>query len=126
LISILLVDDSRVTREVTKICLIAKDVTLLDARNGEEALKLIREHKPDIVVADMQMPKLDGIALCAAIKGDPALAAIPVVILTSNLDAFSKARCLSAGAREVLHKPVEPAALIASIKRQLVGRSLPY
>lgn len=122
MIKVLIVDDSRVTREVTKVYLIAKDVTLLDARDGEEALKLIRADKPDIVVADMQMPKMDGPGLCQAMKADPALAKIPVLILTSNVEPQSKQRCLQAGAKEILFKPVQPTHLLASIKRQLGER----
>lgn len=124
-ITILIVDDSRVTREVTKVYLIAKDVTILEARHGEDALKVARESKPDIVVADLQMPKLDGAGLCRAMKADTALAVIPVIILTSNADALSKSRCLEAGACEVLNKPVQPSQLTQAIGRQLGARS-PY
>jgi CheY-like chemotaxis protein len=122
---ILIVDDSRVTREVTKVYLIAKDVTLIEARQGEEALKLARESRPDVIVADLQMPKLDGAGLCRAMKAEPALSVIPVIILTSNADALSRDRCLEAGACEVLGKPVQPSQLTAAIKRQLGPRS-PY
>jgi CheY-like chemotaxis protein len=122
---ILIVDDSRVTREVTKVYLIAKDVSILEARQGEDALKVARESKPDLIVADLQMPKLDGAGLCRALQTETALAVIPVIILTSNSDLLSRERCISAGAREVLNKPVQPSELIASINRQLGSRS-PY
>ena len=75
--SILLVDDSRVTREVTKVYLISKDYVVFDARNGEDALKVIREKHPDLVLADMQMPKLDGPGLCTAMRADVGLARMP-------------------------------------------------
>ena len=120
---ILIVDDSRVTREVTKVFLIAKDVNLLEARHGEDALKVVRESKPDLVVADLQMPRLDGAGLCRALAAEAELAPVPVIILTSNADAASKQRCLDAGAREVLNKPVQPAELLAAINRQLGLRS---
>jgi CheY-like chemotaxis protein len=124
-IRVLIVDDSRVTREVTKVYLIARDVSILEARQGEDALKVARESKPDVVIADLQMPKLDGAGLCRAMQTEPTLAVIPVIILTSNADALSKTRCLSAGAKEVLNKPVQPSDLIAAINRQLGHRS-PY
>lgn len=123
--TILIVDDSRVMREVTKVYLIAKNVHIVEARHGEEALQVARASRPDVIVADLQMPKLDGPGLCRALKAEAALAVIPVIILTSNADALSKTRCLEAGAREVLRKPVEPAQLTAAITRQLAGRS-PY
>lgn len=122
MIKVLIVDDSRVTREVTKVYLIAKDVTVMDARDGEDALRAIRADKPDIVIADMQMPRLDGPGLCQSIGADPALADIPVLILTSNLDPRSGERCLKAGAKEILFKPVQPAHLLASMKRHLGER----
>ena len=122
---ILIVDDSRVTREVTKVYLIARGVEIVEARNGEDALELVRESKPDIIVADLQMPKLDGAGLCRAMTGDSTLSMIPVIILTSNADALSRSRCLEAGARDVLSKPVQPGQLTAAINRQLGPRS-PY
>ncbi len=119
MIRILLVDDSRVTREVTKVFLVRSQVKLLEARNGEEALKLIREERPDVVVADLQMPRMDGIGLCGALAADPLLRDIPVLILTSKSDPATRQRCLTAGAREVLTKPVQPTALTSSIRREL-------
>ena len=118
---ILLVDDSLVTREVMKVYLVSPDVLLFDASNGEQAMELIRREKPDLVLADMRMPRLDGPGLCRALQTDPdrSLAAIPVVILTSSRDAESRQTCLSAGAREVLTKPVQPVDLLAAVNRQL-------
>ncbi len=117
--TILLVDDSRVTRELMKVYLIAKDVTLLEAGDGEEALALVRARRPDLVLADLRMPKLDGPSMCAAMRGDPALRTIPVVILTSNRDEDSLGRCRDAGAREVLLKPIQPHPLLEAIRRNL-------
>ena len=119
MLNILLVDDSRVTREVTKVYLVADGVTLHDATDGEDALRVIRRSPPDLVLADMNMPKLDGPGLCEQMQADPALSKIPVIILTSRKDAASRERCLLAGARDVLTKPVQPGDLLYSVKRQL-------
>lgn len=120
---VLLVDDSRVTREVTKLYLVQRqDVTVQEARSGDEALKSIRAARPDVVVADLQMPRLDGVGLCAALKADGALRDLPVVILTSVLDPRVHQQCLAAGAREVLSKPVEPGHLLAALHRALGER----
>lgn len=116
---ILLVDDSRVTRELMKVYLIAKDVTLLEAADGEEALEKARSEVPDLIIADMRMPRLDGGGLCEAIARDPKLAHVPVVILTSNGDADTRRRARAAGAREVLKKPIQPNELLAAVKRNL-------
>ncbi len=118
---ILVVDDSRVAREVIKVYLIAKDVTLLDAVDGLDALEKARADPPDLVVADMRMPRLDGAALCEALRKDPATRAVPVVILTANTDADTRRRARAAGAKEVLQKPIQPHALIEAVNRHIGG-----
>jgi CheY-like chemotaxis protein len=116
---ILVVDDSRVTRELIKVYLIARDVTLLEAADGEEALAQVRAEPPDLVLADMRMPKLDGSGLCEALRDDPATRHVPVVILTSNKDLETRRRARTAGAREVLQKPIQPQALLEAVARHL-------
>lgn len=113
--TILLVDDSQVTRELIKVYLISRDLRLLDAPDGKAALDLIRRERPDLVLCDLRMPRLDGPGLCEALRADPALAAIPVLILTSNRDEASRRRCREAGARDVLLKPIQPHALHAAV-----------
>jgi CheY-like chemotaxis protein len=117
--TILLVDDSRATREIIKVYLIAKDVTLLEAADGTEALAAARAAPPDLVLADLRMPKLDGCGLCEAMRADPRTRDVPVVILTSNRDAETARRCRAAGAREVLQKPIQPQPLLDAVSRHL-------
>ncbi len=116
---ILVVDDSRVTREIIKVFLIAADVTLLEAKDGAEALEKVRADPPDLVLADLAMPRLDGYGLCEAIRADPRTRKVPVVILTSIQDAATARRARSAGAREVLRKPVQPRPLREALERNL-------
>src|SRR5512139_4087577 len=112
---ILLVDDSRVTRELMKVYLIGRDVTLLEAADGAEALEKVRADPPDLVLADMRMPRLDGSGLCEALRDDPSTSHVPVVILTSNKDLETRRRARAAGAREVLQKPIQPHALLEAV-----------
>jgi CheY-like chemotaxis protein len=116
---ILLVDDSRVTRELIKVYLIAKGVELLEAADGAEALEVARGKRPDLVLADLRMPKLDGAALCKAMGADLRTRQIPVLILTSNADESTASRCRAAGAREVLRKPIQPQPLLEALGRHL-------
>ena len=116
---ILLVDDSRVTRELMKVYLIGRDVTLLEAADGAEALEKVRADPPDLVLTDMRMPRLDGSGLCEALRDDPATSHVPVVILTSNKDLETRRRARAAGAREVLQKPIQPHALLEAVARHL-------
>lgn len=118
---ILLVDDSRVTRELIKVYLIAKDVTLLEAIDGQDALEKVRADPPDLVLADMRMPRLDGAGLCEALGRDPRTRGVPVVVLTSNGDADTRRRARAAGAREVLRKPIQPQTLIEAVNRHLAA-----
>ncbi|HET9552194.1 MAG TPA: response regulator [Anaeromyxobacteraceae bacterium] len=121
--TILLVDDSKVTRELIKVYLIARDVRLLDAADGVEALVAAKAERPDLILCDLRMPRLDGPGLCRALRADPELYGIPVIILTSNRDAESQQACRDAGARAVLLKPIGPQALHQAVDR-LAGTSL--
>jgi CheY-like chemotaxis protein len=118
---ILLVDDSRVTRELIKVYLIAKDVELQEAPDGAEALRMIRTNPPDLVLADLRMPRLDGYGLCQALQADPKLRRLPVLILTSNRDAEAERKLRAAGARQVLQKPIQPQPLQDAIQRHLLA-----
>ncbi len=68
--TILLVDDSKVTRELIKVYLIVRDVRVVDARDGQEALEVARRERPDLVLCDLRMPRLDGPGLCRAMAED--------------------------------------------------------
>ena len=115
--TILLVDDSKVTRELIKVYLIVKDVRVLDARDGVEALDIARTERPDLILCDMRMPRLDGPGLCRALQAEPALRDTPVLILTSNADEASLRLCREAGARDVLLKPIGPHILHDAVQR---------
>lgn len=117
--TILLVDDSRVSREVIKVFLIGRNLTVLEAVDGEAAMKVIHERHPDLVIADLRMPKLDGCGLCEQVAADARTRGTPILILTGTADAETVTRCRDAGAREVLKKPIQPPALLAAIERHL-------
>ena len=123
--TILLVDDSRVTREVLKVYLVAKDIVVVDAVDGAEALAKVRAARPDLVLADLRMPKLDGCGLCEALRADPRTRDVPVVILTSDRDPETARRCRAAGAREVLQKPIQPQPLLDAIHRHVAPPGAP-
>lgn len=118
----MLVDDSRVTREVLKVYLVANDITVVDAADGAEALDKIRTSRPDLVLADLRMPRLDGCGLCEALKADPYTRDVPVIILTSNRDTDTARLCRAAGAREVLLKPIQPHPLLDAVNRHIAPR----
>lgn len=91
------------------------------ARDGEEALRLARTRRPELVVADVMMPRLDGLGLCRALKANPLTAAIPVILLTALTDRDSLARGWKAGADEYLFKPFHPKEVLTRARSLLAA-----
>ncbi|MBI5545981.1 MAG: response regulator [Deltaproteobacteria bacterium] len=117
--SIVLVDDSRVVREVLAAHPIAREVRVVDAGDGGEALAAIQVQLPDLVVADLRMPRIGGVDLCRVLHSQPRTRQVPVIILTSSLTPEIEARCRKAGAAAVLAKPIQPQQLLEEISRVL-------
>lgn len=93
------------------------------ARDGQEALESVRANRPDFVITDILMPRLDGFQLCRAIKSDPKLADLPVVFYTGDYtDAADREFGASLGAAGYLTKPLEPRELLREVSRVLGHR----
>ena len=121
---ILVVDDDYTVREVVRRYLERGGFAVAMAGGGQEALRLMRERRPAAVTLDVMMPDLDGWTVLAAIKGDPTLADIPVVLMTI---VDEKKRGYSLGAADYLVKPVERDKLISVLRAvcgSVVGRVL--
>ena len=84
---------------------------VLHAADGAEGLKLARAEKPDMIISDLEMPNMNGIELCAAVRADPVLHAVPFFILTSRFDQASIRKGNLVGATSFLKKPITPADL---------------
>jgi CheY-like chemotaxis protein len=115
--TILLASDSKVTLELIKVYLIDKNVRVLDVRDGVEALTIARVERPDLVLCDLRMPRLDGPGLCRELAADLTLRQTPVIILTSSRDKESLRQCREAGVRAVLLKPIGPNELYDAVQR---------
>ena len=109
---ILVVDDDATVRELVERHLERAGFAVVTARGGQEGLRLVRELRPAAVTLDIMMPDLDGWTVLAAIKGDPALAAIPVVLM-SIVD--EKNRGYALGAADYLVKPVDRTKLVETL-----------
>ncbi len=103
--TILLVDDTRLFLTLEKEMLSHSPVRVLTANSGHEALELARLHRPDLIFMDLYMPEMDGAACCAALKAEPELSGIPVVIVTTSDLAEDRERCTAAGCSGYLIKP---------------------
>ncbi|CAN5797246.1 response regulator [soil metagenome] len=94
-------------------------VTLFVASDGQEALDVIRREVPTVVFLDVMMPKLNGFDVCAAVKGDPALAGVTIVLLTAKGQEVDRQRGVEVGADLYLTKPFDPDELHATAERLL-------
>ena len=122
-----MVDDTPLIRELGALFL-ARAGRVVTAASGEEALAIADEVQPDLIVADLLMPGMDGAALCAELKGSRAHARVPVVLLAATGEAAERERAVRAGANDVLPKPIERMALLDAARRYLsepTPRALP-
>ncbi len=112
---VLIVDDTHTLRSLIQVYLVARGWEFVEAKDGAEGLAKARQVKPDLIISDVGMPVMDGFELCAAIRGDPVLRRVPVVLLTMLEDETSRQRGLLVGADAFLTKPVTPAELKKTI-----------
>jgi CheY-like chemotaxis protein len=94
-------------------------IRVLEAANGTDALALVRQEVPDLVLLDVGMPGMDGYSVCRAIRSDPSTAGITVLMLTAWTQEQDKQRGLEAGANEYLKKPFSPVKLLDVVRGYL-------
>jgi len=121
---ILVVDDERLNRMILRRALEDEGHTVSEAENGRQALVSLAGETFDDVLLDIVMPELDGYATLEAIKADPALRHLPVIIISGVEEIASVVRCIEAGATDYLPKPFQPAILRARIEASLAGKRL--
>lgn len=121
---VLIVDDTHTLRSLVQIYLLAAGWEFIEARDGAEGLERARSLKPDLVISDVKMPVMDGFELCAAIRSEPSLRQVPVLLLTMLGDEASRQRGQLVGASAFLTKPVSPAELKEAV-RKIVGEKRP-
>jgi adenylate cyclase len=118
---VLLADDSALIHRHTVPILEDDGHDVVSAHDGSEGLRLARERQPDLVITDVEMPGMDGFALCKALKTDPATAHIPVLICSSLGEATDLERGFDAGADDYLVKPVLPEEITTRVRALFVG-----
>jgi signal transduction histidine kinase/CheY-like chemotaxis protein len=104
---ILLVDDNEINLSTVGDYLRAQDFCVILARNGLEAIQVVRERKPQLVLMDIQLPVMDGIDAISILRADPTLKSLPILALTSRAMVGDRERCIEAGANDYLTKPVQ-------------------
>ena len=116
--TILIADDAPMFRELGSLFL-ARTGRVLTAADGLAALEIVQRERPDVVVADLDMPELPGDLLCQRIKEQPELRDTPVILVTTSELAEERARAVRAGADDVIEKPITRIALIQAVNRFL-------
>lgn len=116
---VLAVDDSPSIRQMVGLTLRGAGYEVVEASNGAEALTYARQHAVDLVLADVNMPQLDGIQLIAQLRTLPAYRLTPLLLLTTESSAERKRQAKDAGATGWMVKPFEPTQLLATLKRIL-------
>ena len=121
---ILVVDDQRANRELLEAQLDELGYEVRQAVDGIAALEAVAEREPDLVLLDIDMPRLDGISVCRRLKAHPVRRLIPVVLLTASSDREVRLRGLEAGADDFLNKPFDARELLIRTKVLLKDRTL--
>jgi adenylate cyclase len=121
---VLVVDDVPDNVDILQMRLESQGYEVITAGDGEAALAIVRDKLPDLVLLDIMMPKLDGIATVKQLKGDAALPFIPVILVTARADAKDVIAGLEAGGDDYLTKPVDQAALMARVRAMLRIKAL--
>jgi two-component system chemotaxis response regulator CheY len=118
---ILLVDDSATVRSLVKVFLMGHDFTYIEASGAEHALEILRSRVPDIIIADINMPGIDGLSFLRRLRQDARreVQILPVILLTSEKGADVRERAFDAGANEFVRKPVSSSDLQQAIQRLL-------
>ncbi len=116
---ILVVEDSTTTRKVISITLSQNGYEIMEAGDGLEALSKLNEAKPDLILLDIILPKMDGYKILSIIKENSEFEKIPVILLTSKDGILNKVKGRVAGSAAYLTKPFDPARLVATIERHL-------
>ena len=115
--TILDVEDNELNRKIIRDLLKRTRYRLIEAHDGEAALQVTRDERPDLVLMDMQLPKISGIEATRRLRADPATAAIPIIAVTSFALSGDEQKVIAAGATAYLAKPYSPFQLLELIRR---------
>jgi len=115
--TILTVDDSRTIREMLKAALLDAGMEVFQAEDGVHGLEVLETCEPDVIITDINMPRMDGFGFIEAVRGNDRHRAIPILVLTTESTDDKKDRARRAGASGWIIKPFDPAKLLNAINR---------
>ena len=114
---ILVVEDNERNMRLFCDVLRASGYRTLEATTGEQAVELVFEHRPDLVLMDIQLPDIDGVEALGRVRADDGFASVPILALTAQAMEGDRERFLAAGFDGYLSKPVDIAEFVATVKR---------
>ncbi len=115
--TILTVDDSRTMRDMLLLAISDAGFRVIQAEDGMHGLEILRIEDPDVIVTDINMPRMDGFGFIEGVRRDAKHRAVPILVLTTESDAEKKDRARRAGATGWIVKPFDPNKLVAAIRR---------
>ena len=116
---ILLVEDNEFNRKIVRDLLTRQPYDLLEAHDGEAGVEAARREKPDLIIMDVQLPKLSGLDATRRIRAEPETAKIPIIVVTSFALSGDDKKAMDAGASAYLAKPYSPRQLLEAIRKML-------
>ena len=115
----LIVEDNALNLKLIRDLLEASDIATLQTKDGTRALEMVREHRPDIILMDIQLPDVSGLDVTRQLKADPELCDIPIIAVTALALRGDEERVLEAGCDAYISKPISVAKFLAEVKKFL-------
>ena len=115
--TVLTVDDSRTMRDMLMMALKDAGYNVIQAEDGVHGLETLKAHGADVVITDINMPRMDGFGCIEGMRADPQYRGTPVLVLTTESDAAKKQRARDAGATGWIVKPFDPVKLVDAVRR---------
>ena len=120
----LVVDDSITVRRVTERFLQRHGMRVLTAKDGLDAISVLQDAKPDVILLDIEMPRMDGYEFASHVRNDERYADVPIIMITSRVGDKHRARAIELGVNDYLGKPYQDAQLLEAIQRQLEDKGI--
>ena len=119
---ILVADDSVTIQTAVRLAFSRENIELISAKSGQEAIRKVKERKPDLILLDTVMPDASGYEVCRALKVDPAMQNIPVILLAGSFEEGASSKSQMVEASDVVTKPFESQDMITKVKQLLDAR----
>jgi len=116
-ITVLYVEDNRENRLLVRRVLEAEQFTFLEADSASQALQVLLDHLPDLILMDINLPEIDGYTLTTRLRSDPRLYGVPIIAMTANVMKGDRERTLQAGCDAYIQKPIDVDTLAAQLRR---------